>query len=106
MLVGYAKVSTQEQAHAQNHVAELHIVEHALPQRRDGLCRCHGGLLSAGLSKPGDPDRRRMAVYGQKYSSKYSKGRESNLVRPIKRGSVEPLLCFVTEPHATLDPAP
>jgi hypothetical protein len=48
---------------AQSHVAQLHVVEHALPQRRDGLRRCHGGLLWIGLPKPGDPDRRRTVVY-------------------------------------------
>ena len=50
-------------ARADGHVAQLHVVEHALPQRRDGLCRCHGGLLWIGLPKPGDPDRRRTVVY-------------------------------------------
>ena len=28
-------------AGAHGHVAELHVVEHALPQWRDGLCLCH-----------------------------------------------------------------
>ena len=51
-------------ARAGGHVAQLHVVEHALPQRRDWLCLCHGDLLSVGLPKPGDPDRRRTVVYG------------------------------------------
>jgi hypothetical protein len=35
-----------------------------------------------------------MAVHGLKYSSRGGKGRESNLVRPSKHGSVEPFSDF------------
>jgi hypothetical protein len=59
-------------ARALGHVAQLHVVEHALPQRRDRLCR-HGDLLSAGLPEPGDPDRRWKLVYDPKYSVKAPK---------------------------------
>src|SRR3954454_11606617 len=54
-----------------------------------------GNLLWIGLPKPGDPDRRRRLVYGLKYSARGGKGRESNLVRPFKDGSVEPFPWFV-----------
>jgi hypothetical protein len=80
---------------ALGHVTQLHVIEHALPQRRDCLRLCHGDLLSVGLSKPGDPGRRRMAAYGLKYSSKDAKGRKSNLVRHLDMALLSHSLLFV-----------
>jgi hypothetical protein len=54
--------------------AEQLVVEHPLPERGHRLCLCHGDLLSAGVPKPGDPDRRRTLVYGLKYASRGCKG--------------------------------
>ena len=53
----------------------------ALAQRGHGSCLCHGDLLSAGLPKPDDPDRRRTAVYDLKCLSTDGKGRASNLAQ-------------------------
>ncbi len=69
-------------AGAVGHVAQPHVVEHALAQR-GRLSGRHGDLLSVGLPKPGDPGRRRRPVYDLMYSESVAKGRKSNLERHL-----------------------
>jgi hypothetical protein len=65
------------EVHLDRKLAQLHVVEHALPQRRDGLCRCHGSLLWIGLRNPA------ILTGGGRSSMIYSGGQDTARVAKV-----------------------
>ena len=71
------------------HVADRHVVDHALSQRRELLC--HGRAPVDGLSDPAIvADRMRAGEARFPRRMFVGKGRKSSIFRPMRNGSVEP----------------